>query len=478
MLVVSATSEIAPLCRTGGLGDVAGALPAALRDQGVEVVSFCPFHEQVRRTAALRRLSVTDTGVEVRVPLAGRLVPTRIVEIEGPVRTFCVDARPLYDRESLYGFDDDGWRYALFSRAVLLAAPRLLGRAPDVFHVHDWQTGLLPLYLRQHPELAGSRAVFSIHNLAYQGVFPKELLPQVDVGWEHFTFDRLEFHDQVSFMKAGIAYADAVTTVSPTYAREILTPEFGQLLDPHLRAHSDRLHGILNGLDLEDWNPATDPALVEHFDVERPTGKAACRHDLLERFGLEASDDQPVLAVLSRFTGQKGLDLVCEVADHLVAQGARLVVLGTGDHALQDWFRWLQDAHPEAISVRVDFDDRLARKIVAGADALLIPSRFEPCGLTQMQAMRYGTVPIVHAVGGLRDTVHDPGDEALGRGEGDGFRFEHPTAAGLGWAAVRAIDMFRSHPERWANLSRACMERDWSWAPSARRYKALYEGLA
>ena len=483
MRIAFLSSEVAPFCKTGGLGDVAGSLPRALvdADGDVEVTTFLPLHRAVKKHLGTHKLPVVDTGLEVAVPLDGRRVLGRLLELEGEgrARTVFVDAPAFFDREGLYGHGDDALRYAFFSRAVVTAAARVMGGAPHVLHAHDWQTGLAPVYLeaRRPASLAGTKSVLTIHNLAYQGLFANDALPRLDLDWGLFRFDILESHDGVSFLKGGITACDALTTVSPTYAREILTPAFGFGLDPHLRAHAGKLRGILNGLDTGEWNPATSPHLPAPFSAGDPSGKAVCRAALLDEVGLGPSEDSPVLGVVSRFTSQKGLDLLCDVVPNLVQRGARLVVLGTGEPALQQRFARLASAYPHHLALRVDFDLGLAHRIAAGSDLFVVPSRFEPCGLTQMQAMRYGSVPIVHAVGGLRDTVHDTGDEALLAGQGTGFRFEHPTAAGLLWAADRAIRAWRRDRVGWALLVRALLAEDVSWARSARAYLALYRGL-
>ena len=486
MRVVHLASEVAPFCKTGGLGDVVGALPAALASTGpgVEVATFLPLHRSVRGWLGTRDAGVSDTGTRVAVPLAGGRTLVRFLELTDPSlaptgggRTFFADAPSLFDRPGLYGHADDALRYGAFSRAVLMAATPLLGGPPDLVHAHDWHTALASVYLeaRRPPELGATRSLLTIHNLAYQGVFAPEVLPRIDLDGGLMRFDILEFFGAASFLKGGITACDAVSTVSPSYAREILTPEFGCNLDAHLRAHAGKLAGILNGLDVAEWDPATQPALPTPFSAAEPTGKAACRSSVLAEMGAQAAPDSPVFGVVSRFTAQKGLDLVCDVAPSLLRRGARLLVLGTGEGALEGRFAALAARFPGRVAVRLGFDAGLAHRIVAGSDLFLVPSRFEPCGLTQLQAMRYGAVPVVHAVGGLRDTVADTGDERLLAGDGQGFRFEHPTAPGLLWAADRAIAAWRRDPAGWARLVRAIMEQDVSWAGPARAYLGLYE---
>ncbi len=478
MKVLFAAAEVAPFCRTGGLGDVVGSLPQAIAEGGqAEVATMLPLHRAARLKLEERGAELRETGVELAVPLAGRVQGGRVLELvdESPLRTFFVDAPRFFERDGLYGHGDDALRYAFFSRAVLQSAEALLGGPPDVLHAHDWMSALVPIYLQSRHPIAGTKSVFTIHNLAFQGVFPKELLEALDLGWDLFRFDHLEFYDQINLMKGAITACDAVTTVSPTYAREILTGPFGQNLDGHLRAHAHKLHGIVNGLDLADWDPATDPALPAPYSAADLTGKASCRAALLDAFGLQADAGQPVVAVLSRFSEQKGLDLVCEVVPRLVEAGARLAVLGTGDRWLEQRFEELAAQFPGRVGTKIAFDDGLARRLLAGSDLLLMPSRFEPCGLTQLQAMRYGTIPVVHATGGLHDTVEDPGEAEFGE-QGTGFRFDGATADGLWWALDRALTLHRA-PAAWAALRSRAMQRDSSWGPSAEAYVQLYGRL-
>ncbi len=481
MRIVFASSEVAPFCRTGGLGDVVGSLPAALAATGeVEVATFLPLHRAARRQLEQAGRSLRDTEFNVAVPLHGRPVAGRIRELvdPGPLRTFFVDAPRYFEREGLYGHGDDPIRYAFFSRAVPLAAHALLG-PPDVLHAHDWMTALLPTYLRHRlrDRLPQTRSVFTIHNLAYQGWVSKDLLEALDLDWSLFHVGHLEFHDQLNLMKGAIVDCDAVTTVSPTYAREILTPAFGQHLGGHLAQHQQKLRGILNGLDVDSWDPATDAALPATYSADDIEGKWSCRRALLAAFGLDVDHDEPVLGVVSRFTPQKGLDLMLEAAPALARDGVKLVVLGTGDPHLEGGFRQLASAHPGSVGVRVAFDDALARLVVAGSDLLAIPSRFEPCGLTQLQAMRYGTIPVVRATGGLRDTVHDPGDGGLIAGRGHGFCFEDATADALLGAVRRAAAFRGRQPAAWTALQERVMRRDQGWGDSVRRYLALYRSL-
>jgi starch synthase len=492
MRIVHAAVEMGPWAKTGGLGDVAGALPRAqarLDGGGHTVLALAPLHRAIRQALGKRKERIEDTGVTVRVPLGGSVLEGRVWRLlrksgdAGPDAVFCfVDCPLFFDRDGLYdGPDRHSWpdnalRFAWFSRAVIEASARLLSGPPDVLHAHDWHTALLPVYARMHygDALRQTACVYTIHNLAYQGVFGKELLPVLHLDWWMFDPDRMEYYERINYMKGGIAAADVVTAVSPSYAAEIQTPEFGQTLEQFVRSRAYKVLGIVNGIDTDEWNPATDKHIPARYDAENLEGKGACRAALCKEFGIHAEVGEPVLGVVSRFVGMKGLDLVAEIAPLLFAVGARLVVLGSGEPDLEQRFRYLGELYSQHVAVKVGFDNALAHRITAGSDIFLVPSRFEPCGLTQIQAMRYGAVPVVHAVGGLRDTVVDPGDERLLMGEGTGFRFEHPSAQGLLWALQRAVGCYRWAPEGWGRLMRAGMRRDWSWGPSAERYLELY----
>lgn len=470
MKIAHVASEVAPFSQSGGLADVAGALPRALAAAGAEVAVFSPLYRGVRARAAARGLELV-AGESFDVPLGDRTHRVTIVSAVsegGPAWQF-VDAPELYDRDGLYSdaamhdFADNAVRFAVLAAAAIAAAPKAfgdaLGGAPDLFHAHDWQCGLVPLWTDRP-------SVLTIHNLAYRGLFDKEVMTTLGLDWSHYHLDDLEFFDQVSFLKAGIAHADAVTTVSPSYAAEILEPANGQGLDGFL-AQRPRLVGILNGIDTEAWDPATDAALPATYARNELGGKRACREALARELGLAPGPQTLLVGAVSRFAEQKGMDLVAELVPELGALGIQLIVLGTGEPALETRFRQLAAAHPDTVAVRIGFDVAFARRVYAGCDALVMPSRFEPCGLNQLYAMRYGTVPIVHAVGGLRDTV-----------DGDtGVSFEHADVAGLRWAMSRAAGLFRGDPAAWAAMARAGMDRDWSWERSARAYLELYRQL-
>jgi starch synthase len=481
-------SEVAPWSQTGGLADVAGALPPALRaaDPTLSVLVVTPLYRTVR-DAWSARLDLADGG-QVDVDVGGRRT-ARLLVARGEASTTCfVDLPEFYDRSGLYGdgrsdFPDNSLRFAALNRVALAVAPRLLGGVPDILHCHDWQAGLGPLVARRElpPQQEPRAVVFTVHNLAYQGLFPRSAMSELGLDWSLFTPDNLEFHDQVSFLKAGIKFAEATTTVSPGYARAILEPELGCGLDGFLRRYARRLRGIVNGIDVTSWNPATDPQLAASYSADDPDGKARCRQALADELGSRVGAGELWLGAITRLVEQKGVDLITALIPRLSELGARLVVLGTGDGELEH--RLLEaaarsGAGPEKSRcvVRLGFDVALARRIYAGVDALLMPSRFEPCGLNQLYAMRYGTVPIVRRVGGLADTVDDPGDEALAAGRGTGFCFDRDSIDDLYGAVHRATKLFGDRAG-WSRLVASAMGRDWSWNASAGAYVQLYREL-
>jgi starch synthase len=483
MRIAHVASELAPWCGTGGLGEVMASLPATQARMGHRVAVFCPCYRQTRRTLAQRGRALATEGL-VSVELDGRVLHGRVLELpseQGP-RILFLDCPELFDRDPLYDgpdgrlYADTPLRFGWFAAAVLQVVDRVLGGRPDVLHAHDWQAALLPLIQKARPDLCPSEvaSVITIHNLSYQGIVPKEWLDRLGLPRHLFHIDGLEFWDRLNLLKGGVALADVTTTVSPRYAREITTLPFGFGLHDFLRQVPSRLVGVLNGLDLAAWDPSADAAIAARYSAADPEGKGACRRALLDEVGLEAGHDEPLVAVVSRFDHHKGLDLVADLVPDLGELGVRMVVLGSGDAGMEQRFRLQAERFGDRLAVRIGWDPALARRIFAGADVFAMPSRMEPCGLAQMQAMRYGTVPVVHAIGGLADTVHDPGDEALARGEGCGFRFEWPDLVGLRWALGRAARMFREDPGGWRRIMRSGMTADFSWHRSAARYLELY----
>ena len=480
-------SEVTPWSQTGGLGEVVGALPAALAARAggeVEISVVTPLYRGARARAAQLGAELEDTGIEVAVAFPAADLAVRVVRLvgpPGPVRQLFLDCPPLYDRDGQYGgesgdYPDNALRFAVLARAALAAAQRLAGGAPpDLFHVHDWHPGLLPVYLSRAGRPAAS--VMTIHNLAFQGIFDKRTVVDLGLDWSVFTHQAMELYDRVSFLKGGLAAADAVTTVSPSYAVEILTPRFGAGLHGFLKYDVQKVHGIRNGIDQAAWNPATDQAIAARFSARDLAGKRACRAALAAECELSPGPGELLVGMVSRVTDQKGVDLVADLVPELHGLGVRLVVLGSGEPALEQRLVWLAERFRQHLSVTIGFDPPLARRIFAGADVILMPSRFEPCGLTQMYAMRYGAVPIVNPVGGLRDSVIDPGDDALAEGKGTGFGMEEVSAAGLRAALRRAAGMCRYQQKGWARLVEHCMTRDFSWDEPAAAYLDLYRDV-
>lgn len=478
MKIAFLVSEAVPFAKTGGLADVAGALPKYLAQADADVRLFMPLYREVRK----KGLSLVKVLDGVRLPFGGRDLRFSLWQHEADgFRAYFVENDPAFDRDALYGtpsgdYPDNGERFGSFAKAALESMKRL-GFAPDIIHGHDWQSAAALALLKHRyaddPFFAAARSLFTIHNLAYQGLFDRSILAALDLPDSLFNMNDLEFYGKVSFLKAGILYADAVSTVSPRYAREIQTPEFGCGLDGLLRSRARVLHGIMNGVDYASWDPARDPLSPAPFSAADLSGKKTCREGLLRTFGLEAGPDVPVVGMVSRLAGQKGLDIVCEALPSLFAFGLRLVILGTGDARIQDTLAAAQKTHPSQLGLRIAFDDKVARTIYAGSDLFLIPSRYEPCGLTQMYSLRYGTIPVVRATGGLDDSIeaYDP----AGR-KGNGFKFADATSEAMLGSVRKAMDVFLDRTA-WSALVRNAMACDFSWEKAAGEYLRLYEAI-
>ena len=472
MLIIG--SEAVPFAKTGGLADVLGALPGALTRLGWDVTVAIPRYRGVTAGTLVDTWPVTvgaftrDVGL-FEAPL-----------VEG-ARAWLVDCPELFDRDTLYGpsgldYPDNPRRFALMVRAALEHAARV-DRAPALVHAHDWQAALAPVYLktlyRSHPVLGGTPSVFTIHNLAYQGLFDADWLPRLDLGWDQLSADRMEYWGGISFLKGAINDTELITTVSPRYADEIQTPELGFGFDGILRRRRPDLIGVLNGIDTAEWNPGHDRFLPQAYGVDDVTGKEAAKAELLSRYGMArdaAAMRRPLVGLISRMVDQKGFDLVAALADDLPRLEAAFVVLGTGEARYQDLWTRLAAAHPDRIGARIGFDEGLAHLIEGGADIFLMPSRFEPCGLNQMYSLRYGTVPVVRAVGGLADTVVG---YAPGLPTATGFVFDDYTPAALLDALTRALALY-GVPRKWRALQRTGMQLDYSWDRSAREYVTIY----
>jgi len=466
--VLMVASEAAPFAKTGGLADVVGALPAALRDFGCEIAVLMPRYSRIELTSARR---VYDS---LPIWLGSSAYETSIYQADAGTTFYLLEAPALYDRDGIYGdasgdYPDNAVRFAVLSRAALSVARRVF--RPHILHCHDWQTALALVYLRTvfsyDPTFLGMKTLLTIHNLGYQGLFPPSVLPQIGLDQQLFTTDALEFHGKVNLLKGGLVFSDALTTVSKGYAAEIQTDEYGFGLDGVLRARGADLYGILNGVDYRDWNPATDPHLTAHYSSEDLTGKRECKRDLLREFGFpEAALERPLLGMVSRLASQKGTDLILEVAPQLVAEGLYLAALGAGDALFEAKLRHVAAAHPDHIRVEIGYDEALAHKIEAGADIFLMPSRYEPSGLNQMYSLRYGTIPVVRATGGLDDTID----------EGTGFKFREYSAPALLAAIREASAAFEKRPV-WEAMMRRGLQKDYSWRASAAEYAALYRKL-
>ncbi|MGE0591014.1 MAG: glycogen synthase GlgA [Vicinamibacterales bacterium] len=477
MRILMVASEMHPFAKTGGLADVVGALPRALATLGHTVDVVLPRY---------RGVAAGETASPLAVRLGAVTVETMASEVtDGPTRVILVDHPPSFDREFLYGpssgdYEDNAARFALLARAALAWAARQ-GQRYDVVHGHDWQAGLVPVLLAtEHADdvqLGHLPTVFTIHNLAYQGIFDASWAERLGLPPRALGTDAMEYWGRLSYLKGGIAFSRVITTVSPRYAAEIQTPEFGFGFEGVLSGRADDLVGILNGIDYDQWNPAVDPHLPKPFDAARLDDKAASKRALLVAAGLSPTPDalaRPLVGIVSRLVAQKGFDLLATLADDLGALDATFIVLGRGEAAFEAFWRDLAVAHPDRVAVRIGFDEGLAHLIEGGADIFLMPSRFEPCGLNQMYSLRYGTVPVVRATGGLYDTV-EPYDPATG--SGTGFVFEDYTAEALVRTLRHALRIYRES-SAWRRLQLAGMARDCSWEASARDYVRVYERAA
>ncbi len=463
MRIALVSPEIAPFSKTGGLADVSRSLPRALAALGAEVATVSPLYRSAKDHAP------ESLPLRLRVPLGAGVLEAGVARSD---RDYFIGQDAFFDRDGLYGtpqgdYADNSSRFIFFCRAALELL-RELG-PPDVIHVHDWQGGLVPAYLRtiHAGSFPRTRSVFTVHNLAYQGIFNPGDMDLTGLDWKHFNWRELEYHGKINFLKAGLVYADAVTTVSPSYAREIRTPELGCGLDGVLRERSASLRGILNGADYSEWNPETDPHLAANYSARSLAGKAKCKAALQRRCGLPVRPGVPLAGMVGRLAEQKGIDLLLEAARALSEEDLQVVLLGMGDQYYQDAVLFLGTRYPGKFSVHVAFDEALAHQIEAGCDLFLMPSRYEPCGLNQIYGLRYGTVPVVRATGGLTDTVEDGVT---------GFVFGDYTAGALLSAVRRALAAY-GRPGEWRKMIRAGMRMDYGWERSARRYLDLYGSL-
>ena len=475
MHIAFAASECVPFSKTGGLADVVGALPRALAALGHQVSVYVPRYRQ-------SKLSDPQTVVRsITIPFDDKYRFCSVVTAgtTAGVRLYFVDYPFYFDRDALYGspagdYPDNAERFALFSRAVLEAS-KILG-VPHVFHCHDWQSALIPVMLRtlyaEDPAFHEVATVFTIHNMGYQGLFPPDTLPLLTLPWELLTISKMEFFGQVNFLKGALVLSDYVTTVSKKYSQEIQTTEYGFGLEGVLRNRAATVTGILNGVDYDEWSPQTDKFTVAKYSPQDLSGKLQCKKDLLNTFGIaDANSKLPVIGIVSRFAAQKGFDLIAQIMDRLAREEMILLVLGSGDKLYEEMFQRLHKQFPNKIAAKVAFDNAIAHKIEAGADMFLMPSRYEPCGLNQIYSLKYGTVPIVRATGGLDDTI-DPWDARSGKGTG--FKFTDYTGEAL-LATIKQALLAYQDPSSWQTLMRNGMARDFSWGASAREYGKVYD---
>ncbi|HEV2691148.1 MAG TPA: glycogen synthase GlgA [Bryobacteraceae bacterium] len=467
MNILMVASEATPFAKTGGLADVLGGLPAALAAHGEHVAVVMPAYRANVYPDAPR-----EAYRNLGIPLGPGLSVDINQTIDRGVTFYFIHCPPLFDRAGIYGegwdYADNYLRFAVLSMAAL-GVSRYLFR-PDIIHTHDWQAGLVPVYIREHfdldPTFSGVKVLFTIHNAGYQGIFGPEILPLIALDPRLFNPEQLEFFGKVNYLKGGIAWSHAVSTVSKAYAREIQTPEYGFGLDGFLRKHAP-IHGIVNGVDYSEWSPEHDPYIASNYSIDDLSGKAACKRALLAEFGLPGqANSQPLIGIVSRFARQKGFDLIADIAATLLEEDLSLVVLGSGEAEFESLFSDLATVRPDKVGVRTGYDNALAHRIEAGADMFLMPSRYEPCGLNQIYSLRYGTVPVVRATGGLDDTID----------EETGFKFRDYTGSALLGAIRSALEAYQDL-DRWAAMMRRGMRKDFSWSAVAKEYLALYRQL-
>jgi len=476
MHVAFAASESVPFSKTGGLADVVGALPRALAKLGHRVTVYLPRYKETKLPTESKTVLHSVT-----VPFDDKFRFCSVIDggSHDGVQFYFIDYPPFFDRDALYGtplgdYPDNAERFALFCRAVIEAS-KILG-VPDVFHCHDWQSALVPILLRslyaEDPAFARVPTVFTIHNIGYQGLFPADTLPLLMLSWDLFTISKLEFFGRVNFLKGALVFSDFITTVSKKYSHEIQTTEYGFGLEGVLKSRAATLTGILNGVDYSEWSPEHDPYIARQYSIDDLSGKAECKRDLLATYGATKIDPElPVMGIVSRFAAQKGFDLISLTMDRLAHEDVVLCVLGSGDRVYEDMFRRLNKLYPDKVLIKVAYDNAIAHKIEAGADMFLMPSRYEPCGLNQIYSLKYGTVPIVRATGGLDDTI-EIWDQKTGKGTG--FKFSTYTGDALLGIVKTALTTFK-HKENWQTLMRTGMAKDYSWATSAREYVKVYE---
>jgi starch synthase len=469
---------VTPFAKTGGLADVSGALPRALKVQGHDVRVVMPKYRVVNN----QKFGLKNLAKSSAIPVGGKVAIVSILEgeLEREIPVYFIDYKPYFERDELYGtpegaYEDNAERFILFSRAVLETI-KAIGFKPDVIHCNDWQTGLIPVYLKtlynDDPFFQKTATVMTIHNIAYQGTFPKEALNLAGLEWKEFTPEKLEYYGQVNFLKGGLVYADVLNTVSVTYSKEIQSsPEFGYGLEGVLAHRSQDLYGILNGIDYSEWNPVKDDLIAVNYSLQEIDKKMECKRVLLEESNLPVNLNQPFVGMVSRLAHQKGLDIVAEAIDEIMDLDLYFILLGTGEEEYHRLFSQIGRKYSRKAAIHITFDNRLAHRIYAGCDMFLMPSRYEPCGLGQLISLAYGTAPIVNPTGGLADTIEEFEPET---GKGNGFLLSEYSASALVSALERAISIYR-WKEAWRRLIKNMMEANFSWAASTEKYLKLYQ---
>lgn len=475
--ILFVSSEVAPLSKTGGLADVSGSLPKAIKSLGHDIRVVTPFYKMVKKSVKSTKKIVN----RLSVPVSEHVVKASVemTQLDGGVPVYLIKKDAYFNRDDLYttrqgDYKDNAERFVFFSRAVLEMLKHIDFK-PDIIHCNDWQAGLVPVYLktlyRDKDVFKDIHSVFTIHNLGYQGIFWSLDMHLTNLPWDIFSMDGIEYYGNISFLKAGLVYSDALSTVSKGYSKEIQTPEYGLGMDGILRKRQKALYGITNGADYDHWSPENDPYIVASYDKTNLENKTKCKLDLLQEFGLKCKATTPIIGMISRLADQKGFDILANSMADLMKMDLIFILLGTGDAKYQEMFTHFGDKYPKKTAIRIAFDNALAHKIEAGSDMYLMPSKYEPCGLNQIYSLRYGTIPIVRATGGLDDTITDIHADPR---KGNGFKFSEYSSKAFLSTVKRAVDYY-SHKEAWAQLAWKAMSLEFSWEKSAREYIKLYQ---
>ena len=476
-----ASSEVAPFAKTGGLADVVGALPKYIYEKGIDVSVVLPLYKKIKDSDfPLRRLSNTLRVFVGEQPMVGNIFTSNLPNSN--VTVYFVEMDYYYNRDALYGtalgdYRDNCERFTFFCKVVLELVKELKLKF-DIIHCHDWQSALIPIYMRTlySQYFQGVKSVFTVHNLAYQGLFWHWDMPLTGLDWRYFNWKELEFYGKVNFLKGGLVFADAITTVSKTYAKEIQTEEYGCGLEGVLRERKDNLYGIINGIDYNEWNPEIDKLISHNYNVDTLVNKEKCKLHLQKKIGLPVDANIPLIGIIGRLAEQKGIDIIVDILPRLLNNNIQVVILGTGDIRYHNMLENVWKSYSNKLSLNLTFDNRLAHEIEAGADIFLMPSRFEPCGLNQLYSLRYGTVPVVRTTGGLADTIIDYTDETSNNRTATGFTFNNYNGEALYNAIERALKLYKDKV-KWRGLLKNGMKQDWSWSNSAQEYVELYKQL-